>query len=421
MEVKMVKYFWVKLVALGSISFLMGCAAMQPKPQITGQAFIPQQIQMTGYEQRTNNFLVLLDASGSMGEKYNGQTKFTTAEQVVSRMNQTIPAGMRLNAAVRTFGAGFSSDTKSTYGPEAYSKGGLEASLGRANYGGYTPIGDASRAGGEDLSSMSGNTAVILVSDGKKNTGMDAAKAAQEVKNRYGDKVCFYTVLVGDDPAGKELMDGIARIGKCGFATTADSINSSKGMAGFVQSVFLAEPGDSDGDGVPDNLDKCPGTPKGTAVDSTGCPKAPPAPVAKPDSDGDGVPDDRDKCPNTPKGATVNADGCWAYQGEIFFDVNSATVKSDAYPMLDEAVRVLRNNPDLKVEIQGHTDNTGTAKYNLWLSQKRAESAMNYLVDKGIDPGRLTAKGYGFEQPVASNDTPEGRAKNRRVEFRAPQ
>jgi OOP family OmpA-OmpF porin len=384
----------------------------------TEPAFIPQQIQTTGYEQRADNFMVLLDASGSMGEKYKGQKKFATAEQVVSRMNQTIPAGMRLNAAVRTFGAGFSSATKSIYGPGAYSKEDLGATLGRANYGGYTPIGDATSAGGADLSSMSGNTAVILVSDGKKNTGMDTEKATQEVKNRYGDKVCFYTVLVGDDPAGKELMDGIARIGKCGFATTADSINSSKGMAGFVQSVFLAEPGDSDGDGVPDNLDKCPGTPRGTAVDRTGCPKAP---VAKLDSDGDGVPDDRDKCPNTPKGATVNADGCWAYQGEIFFDVNSATVKSEAYPMLDEAATVLRNNPDLNVEIQGHTDNTGPAEYNLMLSQKRAESAMNYLVDKGVDPARLTAKGYGFEQPLASNDTKEGRAKNRRVEFRVAQ
>ena len=417
----MLKHLWTKLMALVSVGLLISCASMQTEPKKTGPAFTPQQIQTTGYEQRTDNFLVLLDASGSMGEKYKDQTKFTTAEQVVSRMNQTIPAGMRLNAAVKTFGAGFGSDTKSTYGPGAYSKPGLEASLGKANYGGVTPIGDATSAGGADLSSMSGNTAVILVSDGKKNTGMDAAKATQEVKNRYGDKVCFYTVLVGDDPAGKELMDGIARIGKCGFTTTSDSINSSKGMAGFVQSVFLAEPGDSDGDGVPDNRDKCPGTPRGTAVDKTGCPKAPPTPVSKPDSDGDGVPDDRDKCPNTPKGATVNADGCWAYQGEIFFDVNSSTVKSEAYPMIYEAAKVLRNNPDLNVEIQGHTDNTGTAEYNLWLSQKRAESAMNYLVDKGIDPGRLTAKGYGIKQPVASNDTPEGRAKNRRVEFRAPQ
>ena len=416
----MVKHLWAKLVALGSVSFLMGCAAMQPEPQKTEPAFTPRPIQMAGYEQRTDNFLVLLDASGSMGEKYKGQTKFRTAEQVVSRMNQTIPAGMRLNAAVKTFGAGFSSDTVSTYGPSAYSKSGLEDSLGRANYGGYTPIGDATSVGGADLSSMSGNTAVILVSDGKKNTGMDAAKATKEVKNRYGDKVCFYTVLVGDDPAGKALMDEIARLGECGFATTADAVNSSDGMAGFVQSVFLAEPGDSDGDGVPDNLDKCPGTPRGTAVDSKGCPKAP-IPVAKPDSDGDGVPDDRDKCPNTPKGATVNADGCWAYQGEVFFDVNSSELRAEAFPILDEAAVVLRNNPDLNVEIQGHTDNTGTAKYNLWLSQKRAESAMSYLIDKGVDPARLTAKGYGFEQPVASNDTKEGRAKNRRVEFRAAQ
>ena len=153
----MVKHLWVKLVALGLVSFLIGCAAMQPEPQKTEPAFKPRPIQTAGYEQRTDNFLVLLDASGSMGEKYNGQSKFRTAEQVVSRMNQTIPAGMRLNAAVKTFGAGFSSDTKSIYGPEAYSKKDLGASIGRANYGGYTPIGDATSAGGEDLSSMSGN------------------------------------------------------------------------------------------------------------------------------------------------------------------------------------------------------------------------------------------------------------------------
>jgi len=80
-----------------------------------------------------DNFLVLLDASGSMGEKVKGQNKFKTAEEVVRRMNQTIPGGMDLKAAVRTFGAGFSSDTKSTFGPGAFSKGGLEASLGKAS------------------------------------------------------------------------------------------------------------------------------------------------------------------------------------------------------------------------------------------------------------------------------------------------
>jgi outer membrane protein OmpA-like peptidoglycan-associated protein len=139
------------------------------------------------------------------------------------------------------------------------------------------------------------------------------------------------------------------------------------------------------------------------------------------DSDGDGVPDDRDKCPNTPKGATVNADGCWAYQGEIFFDVNKADVKPAAYPILDEAAAVLAKNPDVKVEVQGYTDSTGSADYNLGLSQRRAEAVERYLEGKGVDVNQISAKGYGKANPVAPNDTKEGRAKNRRVEFRAAQ
>ncbi|MFO7684629.1 MAG: OmpA family protein [Desulfobacterales bacterium] len=386
----MVKQLRKKLFVLVSVGLLASCAAMQPEPKKMEPAFVPQQIQDTCYEQKTDNFLVLLDASGSMGDGYKGQSKFKTAEQVVSRMNQTIPGGMSLKAAVKTFGAGFGSDTQSTFGPGAYSKESLAASLGKATYGGFTPIGQAVSAGGDVKSSLSGNTAVILVSDGKQNVGTDAAKAAREVKDRYGDKLCFYTVLVGDDPAGKALMDEIARIGECGSATTAEAINSSGGMAGFVKSAFCS-----------------------------GEPPPAPAPVAAAvvDRDGDGVPDDRDKCPNTPKGATVNADGCWAYQGEVLFDVNSAAVKPAAFPILDEAATVLRKNPDLNVEIQGFADSTGPAEFNLVLSQKRADSVMGYLIDKGIDPGRLTARGYGEENPVASNDTPEGRAQNRRVEF----
>ena len=90
------------------------------------------------------------------------------------------------------------------------------------------------------------------------------------------------------------------------------------------------------------------------------------------------------------------------------------------YPILDEGVAVLENNPGLNIEIQGYTDSTGAENYNLMLSQKRADSVMDFLVNRGIDPGRLSAKGYGSANPVASNDTAEGRAKNRRVEFRAP-
>ena len=132
----------------------------------------------------------------------------------------------------------------------------------------------------------------------------------------------------------------------------------------------------------------------------------------------DGVYDYLDKCPNTPQGATVNSVGCWAFEGKVLFETNSSQIRSEAYPVLNDVAYILKNNPDIKVEIQGHTDSTGTAKYNQWLSEKRAQNVMQHLVKRGIDPKRLQAKGYGLTQPVASNDTPEGRSRNRRVELK---
>jgi len=143
-------------------------------------------------------------------------------------------------------------------------------------------------------------------------------------------------------------------------------------------------------------------------VDAKGCPL---------DSDGDGVADYLDKCPNTPKGATVDARGCWTYAAVVLFDFDSAEIKSEAFPMLDEAALILRKNPAMKVEIDGHTDNTGSAAYNMTLSERRAKAVMKYFVDQGVEAKCLTTKGFGFTKPAATNDTKKGRAKNRRVEL----
>lgn len=135
------------------------------------------------------------------------------------------------------------------------------------------------------------------------------------------------------------------------------------------------------------------------------------------DSDGDGVPDYLDQCPGTPKGATVNEVGCWVCKG-LEFDFDKWDIKPQYYPVLDEAIACMNQHPGIRVEIQGHTCDTGTAEYNQILSEKRAREVMNYFIKKGIAEERLSAVGHGLTQPIASNKTREGRAKNRRVQLK---
>jgi outer membrane protein OmpA-like peptidoglycan-associated protein len=173
---------------------------------------------------------------------------------------------------------------------------------------------------------------------------------------------------------------------------------------------------DADGDGVSNDLDKCPGTARGSEIDADGCPK-----IAFVDTDKDGIADIDDQCPGTPAGAKVNAFGC-AQTEKLEFTLNvqfatgSATVDPQYVDDLEKFSEFLKKHSDAKAEIEGHTDNTGSEKLNYSISQKRAQAVVSFLVKKyGVDKKRLTAKGYGPSQPVAENTTPEGRTKNRRV------
>lgn len=135
------------------------------------------------------------------------------------------------------------------------------------------------------------------------------------------------------------------------------------------------------------------------------------------DSDQDGVWDDEDECPETPQGATANDLGCWVLKG-LVFDPGRWKIKPEVHAVLDGVALILIENPELKIEIQGHTDNTGPSEYNLRLSEKRAREIRDYLIRKGINEKRLKSVGYGSSKPAASNNTPEGRAQNRRVELK---
>ncbi|MEO8443604.1 MAG: OmpA family protein [Gammaproteobacteria bacterium] len=143
----------------------------------------------------------------------------------------------------------------------------------------------------------------------------------------------------------------------------------------------------------------------------------PPPPPPPADSDNDGVVDGRDQCPGTPAGATVNSVGCeeeLVLRG-VNFSTNSATLTPQDTLILDSIVEILAQRPNFNVEVRGHTDDVGSDADNQRLSQRRAEAVRGYLIDKGIPADKLTAVGKGEADPVAPNDTADGRAQNRRV------
>ena len=230
-----------------------------------------------------------------------------------------------------------------------------------------------------------------------------------------------------------------------GSSTLETEYESQSLLLGLRYNFFDAKYGvqDADGDGVADEADQCPGTPRGVQVDSVGCPldgdkdgvadyldKCPSTPAGEEvdaqgcslDGDGDGVVDADDMCPDTPAGTEVMSNGCGGEQSVVLrgvnFELNSAQLTVNAETILDGVAATLSSSPGFNVELQGHTDSMGSDSYNMNLSQNRAKSVKNYLVNQGVESGRLTARGYGEEQPIASNDTAEGRAENRRVELK---
>lgn len=140
------------------------------------------------------------------------------------------------------------------------------------------------------------------------------------------------------------------------------------------------------------------------------------------DSDGDGVVDEKDKCPDTPAGTRVDGDGCPLEKTielkGVTFEFNKTRLRPDAETILDLATAILAKYPDMQVEVAGHTDNIGSDEYNQKLSEGRAQSVKDYFVAKGIPDTQVSAKGYGESEPRDTNDTEEGRERNRRVELR---
>jgi len=240
------------------------------------------------------------------------------------------------------------------------------------------------------------------------------------LKDSDGDGVLDDTDACADTPAGDQVDAKGCSLPKDadGDGVTDDKDQCKDTPKGDqVDEKGCSLPKDADGDGVTDDKDACANTPAGEKVNDRGCPL---------DTDGDGVVDSADRCPNTPIRTSVDAEGCQILfeatkktlilEG-VNFETGKATLTPESETILNGVAESLVANDSIKVQVTGHTDNTGSAAVNARLSKQRAEAVRQFLIAHGVAEDRLTAKGFGPSKPIASNKTAEGRAQNRRVEL----
>jgi OOP family OmpA-OmpF porin len=389
----MLKKIIIPAVSITGLALLSGCATQQATsyPSFTA-ATVGQNSSTADFKQKTDTLFVVLDASSSTNAIYDGNssgnTKFDVEKQTLHNINKSIPENIKLSSGLRTFGFGFCSNDL-VQDISSYSANAVQSGLDQAQCAsGGSPMENALSAAATDLDKAPGNIALLVISDGH-NISPRALTATQALEDKFGDRLCVYSVWVGnkDNQDGKAFLQGLSAIAGCGTGITAAELNSSSAVASFVEGMLF---------------DKTVLTPVVATVNN--------------DTDGDGVINSRDKCPGTSKGAKVNSQGCWSFN-ELEFGFDKATIPAQYTSLFDNAVHILEVNPSMTVQIEGHTDSRGAASYNQELSVRRAQAVKDHLVSKGIDANRITVKGFGESVPIATNDTAAGRAENRRVGF----
>jgi len=329
---------------------------------------------------KVDNFVILLDQSGSMYMQYEAmqKTRMAVAKAVLSEMNAQIcelpyKGGLYLFAPFQQ-----------VLPLGVYDRAKFAAALKTVKdeqdiFGRLTPMEAGIADLGPAVSGLQGKTVIIIATDGGANVGGDPVQAAKAIAAK-ASQVCFIVLSVDPEGTqGKRVNDELAKVNNCSTLVDARQLAGNQAnMQKFVKDVFCED--------VPEKVAAPPPPPPPPA------PAPAPAPVAK----------------------KIVLRG-------INFDFDKANIKPEFTPVLDEGVDILKANPDVKIVIGGHTDSIGTPEYNQKLSERRAQSVLDYFAKKGIDKNRMKAVGYGETKPIADNKTKEGRALNRRVELQVVQ
>jgi OmpA-OmpF porin, OOP family len=327
---------------------------------------------------KVDNFVILLDQSGSMYMQYEAmkQTRMSVAKTVLSEMNGQI-CELGYKGAIYLF-----APFQQVLPLGVYDRAKFAAALKTVKneqeiFGRLTPMELGINDLGAAVAGLQGKTVIIIATDGGANVGGDPVQAAKAIAAKL-PQVCFVVLSVDPEGAkGKQVNDEIAKVNNCSTLVDARQLAGNQAnMQKFVKDVF------------------CEDVPEPVAAPAP--PPPPPAPAPAP----------------VVKKIVLRG---------INFDFDKANIKPQFTPVLDEGVDILKANPDVKVVIKGYTDSIGTAEYNQKLSERRAQSVLDYFASKGIAKNRMQAVGYGLKDPIANNKTKDGRALNRRVELQVVQ
>ena len=351
------RLLFVTFVSLGLLYGCSGNPAYSPSP------YDPVQLDPSAYVPGVDSFVVVVDASASMDHKYQGRSKYNDAMDTVYRMNQTIPP-LDYQAGLAAFSSGTCLDGASTqmlYGMTGYQRADFDSALNSIECaGGISPLAGAVDVSAQSLAATSGDTAVIIVSDFHKIDSSMTVDALNRMQAASGNRLCVHTVSIGDNDWDQQRAAEISSSSDCGSAVKAGAIASPDKMAEYVTAVLLA-----------------------------------PAPVAVVQYE-----------KNTMSTAAL-------------FDFDKAVLKEAGKVALHELGDAIKAKgvKVVDIDIIGHTDSVGPAEYNMGLSIRRAEAVRDYIVSEGIDTNIIDVSGEGENNPIASNDTAEGRAENRRVDI----
>jgi OOP family OmpA-OmpF porin len=312
---------------------------------------------------KVDNFILFVDQSGSMAMKGDFKVKkIEMAVQNILALNNAIPE-LDYNSGVYMF-----APFEEMCGMKPYAKANVEGAAKAIDTGfdifnRQTPMGAGLASIDGPLSSLSGKTALIIFTDGASNIGADPVAKAQALYAKYGDKLCVHVVSYADTADGQAVIEGIRAAFPCTVPADAATFADAGALKRYAQAVFYDEVADP-------------------------APKPAPVPMVK---------------------ETISFN--------LNFDFDKYSITEEMTPILSRAKALLEQDPAASYVISGHTDSTGTDAYNQGLSERRANSVMNWLTANGVGADRMEAVGYGESQPKYDNTTKEGRRLNRRVEI----